>query len=200
MELYLIRHTTPDVAKGTCYGHADLDITSTFTEELACIRPHLPEGPFDRVYSSPLQRCRKLAEQLFPGYALQFDDRLKELNCGDWELQPYDDIDRAAMDAWMSDFVNVVIPNGESYLQLYERVVDFFRSMEPAGRVAIVTHAGVVRSLLSYFTDTPLKDSFNTFSLRYGCTVKVQVSPEGYAYDILHNPPTEKERHRPSYY
>jgi len=34
MEIYLIRHTTPDVAKGICYGQTDLDVANTFEEEV----------------------------------------------------------------------------------------------------------------------------------------------------------------------
>ena len=35
MEIYLVRHTTPDVAKGICYGQADIDVTATFLAEAA---------------------------------------------------------------------------------------------------------------------------------------------------------------------
>jgi len=61
-EIYLIRHTTPLVAKGICCGQTDLDITDSFKEEAAIIRQHLPEN-MGSVHSSPLQRCSRLAIQ-----------------------------------------------------------------------------------------------------------------------------------------
>ena len=61
MEIYLIRHTTPAVGKGICYGQTDLDITDSFKEEVAAIIPHLPDN-IQTVFSSPLQRCKKLAD------------------------------------------------------------------------------------------------------------------------------------------
>ena len=65
MEIYLIRHTTPLVAKGVCYGQSDLDVTETFIPEADIIKAHLPSN-IQQVYSSPLQRCTKLAAHLFP--------------------------------------------------------------------------------------------------------------------------------------
>ncbi|HVG13793.1 MAG TPA: histidine phosphatase family protein, partial [Chitinophagaceae bacterium] len=128
MEIFLIRHTTPDIQKGTCYGQADLDVVSSFGEEASCIRQHLPPD-IEMVYSSPLKRCRQLAESLFPNHAIQFDDRLKEINCGAWELKLWDSIEQEALKAWMSDFVNVVIPEGESYTDLFTRTTTFFKEL-----------------------------------------------------------------------
>ena len=53
MEIYLIRHTTPDVAKGICYGQTDLALTATFPEEAEHVLKQLPPD-LDVVYSSPL--------------------------------------------------------------------------------------------------------------------------------------------------
>ena len=44
MEIYLIRHTTPLIEKGICYGQTDLDITESFEEEVSMIHPHLPSS------------------------------------------------------------------------------------------------------------------------------------------------------------
>jgi len=197
MEIYLIRHTTPAIEKGICYGQSDLDVTETFAEEAAAIAPHLPER-FAAVYSSPLQRCRKLAEQLFPTYPIRFDDRLKEIHCGEWELLGWDSIDPVPLKAWMDDFVNVCIPGGESYTQLYERVVHFLETLpQPDGPVAIVTHGGVIRSVLAHVREVALQDSFDAFSIHYGCLVRLQKAERGFDHHFLHNVKRGEERHRP---
>lgn len=199
MEIYLIRHTTPDIKKGTCYGQADLDTVHSFLDEAACIEKHLPLE-IDIVFSSPLKRCRQLAEHLFPAHNIHFDDRIKEINCGEWELQLWDDLDQDLIREWRNDFVNVCIPGGESYQQLYNRAVQFFEQLpSDKQRIAIVSHGGVMRSLLTYIEKVDLKDSFQVFSLRYGCVVKVQKQPERFIHSVLHNPVTEQEQHRPSY-
>lgn len=199
MEIYLIRHTTPDIQKGTCYGQADLDLVASFHEEASCIRQHLPDN-IEMVYSSPLKRCRQLAHNLFPGHSIQFDDRIKEIDCGAWELKPWDTIDQAALKSWMSDFVNVVIPGGESYTDLYLRTTSFFRELPlEYKRVAIVSHGGVLRSLLSFISNVALQESFDVFKLFYGCVIRVNKENDGFSHLILHNPVAEKEQHRPSY-
>ena len=62
MEVVLVRHTSVDVPKGTCYGQTDVPVRDTFEQEAECTRRSLEQYlPFDKVYSSPLTRARKLA-------------------------------------------------------------------------------------------------------------------------------------------
>ena len=131
-DIYLIRHTTPSVAKGICYGQTDLDITESFLAEAELISKTLPAG-IAVVYSSPLQRCARLAELLFPGGRLALMPELMELHCGSWEMQPWDDLPKDEIDPWMADFVNIRVPGGESYLDLHERVSRCFAAIAAAG-------------------------------------------------------------------
>lgn len=200
MEIYLIRHTTPLIENGTCYGQADLDVTDSFEQEAACIQPYLSPHT-EIVISSPLKRCRQLAQYLFPNHSIQYDDRIKEIHCGEWELQPWDVIDKQQLDPWMADYINVQIPGGESYVQLYQRVTTFFEEViQKYSSLAIVAHGGVIRSLLAYINGVQLKDSFDEFSLRYGCVVKVHWANDQLQHTILHNPDSPKEQHRPASY
>lgn len=199
MEIYLIRHTTPKVEKGICYGQADLDITETFSEEVEAIKPHLPSEGI-KVYSSPLQRCKKLADALFEGLDIDVHDDLMELNCGQWELLPWNDIPKEEIQPWMDDFVNVPVPQGESYVDLHNRVVNRFNEIVSKQESAvIVAHGGVLRSILSHITSTPLKESFDAFTLHYGCVVKIQVTEDSMKHELLYNYSRQgKEWHRPT--
>ena len=53
MKVTLIRHTSPDVPKGTCYGHTDVALKETFEQEAAITAQNLKGMNFDKVYSSP---------------------------------------------------------------------------------------------------------------------------------------------------
>jgi alpha-ribazole phosphatase len=202
-DIYLIRHTTPAVAKGICYGQTDLDVTESFLEEAELIKQVLPY-PVAQVYSSPLQRCSRLAQLLFPGGHLALMPKLMELHCGSWEMQPWDDLPRDEVDPWMADFVNIRVPRGESYLDLHARVSRCFTAIaaaEAEGPKAIVAHGGVLRSILAGITGTPLIDSFKVFSLYYGCVVRVYEREGAFAHEILLNrQPAEKEQHKPASY
>jgi alpha-ribazole phosphatase len=202
--IYLIRHTTPAIEKGVCYGQSDLDVTGGFPEEAAIIRDCLNKDTnkdkVEKIYSSPLQRCRKLATHLFPGSTIYEADQLKEIHCGLWEMRRWDDIPREETDPWMKDFVNVRIPGGESYLDLYGRVIPWFSGNTETGPVAIFTHGGVIRSILSYITGTPLTQSFKTFSLHYGCIIRIKrlAGDSSFHHEFLSNiQPAEKEQHKP---
>jgi alpha-ribazole phosphatase len=199
--IYLIRHTTPTVAKGICYGQTDLDVTESFADEAAVIRQHLPSDIIS-VYSSPLQRCARLARHLFPGQAPYLMDDLMEVDCGQWEMRGWDELPREEIDPWMADFVRVRIPGGESYLDLHRRVTDSWekiRRIKAAGDAAVVAHGGVIRSILSGLSGTPLIDSFKVFSLHYGCVIRISWIGDAPAYEILSNQaPAEREQHKPS--
>jgi alpha-ribazole phosphatase len=198
--IYLIRHTTPAVEKGICYGQSDLDVTETFFKEADAIREHLV-GFDGAVFTSPLQRCHKLAQNLFPQHELQMHDHLKEIHCGEWEMRAWDAIPREELDPWMNDFVNVTIPGGESYTTLYKRVARCFdRIANEHPRSAIVAHGGVLRSILAHVTATPLADSFSAFSIHYGCVVRLTPGTDGWRHEFLWNQAGEKEQHQPSYY
>ena len=206
-EIYLIRHTTPAVEKGICYGQTDLDVTESFLEEAEMILRSLPPG-ISAVYSSPLQRCTRLAEYLFPGLPVRLRPGLMELHCGSWEMRGWDSLPKEEIDPWMEDFVNVRVPGGESYIELYQRVNRCWGEIVETGAdsaIAVVAHGGVIRSILAGLTGTSLVDSFKAFSLHYGCVIRVRPggsgSPgEGHpGYEMLWNRmPPEKEQHKPS--
>ena len=146
MELILVRHTTPDVPKGMCYGWSDVDVAPTFVAEakdtLKELKKHLP---VDKAFTSPLQRARKLAE--FCGFPdAEQDARLKEMNMGEWEMQLYDKIMDPALQAWYQDYMHLPATGGESFPMLYARVAEFLDELinKPYKRVAIFAHGGPI--------------------------------------------------------
>jgi alpha-ribazole phosphatase len=151
MKIYMIRHTSVGVPKGTCYGWTDVPVAATFEQEAAETKSNLENmlngNSLDMVFSSPLTRARKLAA--FCGYDTPVtDDRLKEMNMGDWEMMRYDDIESKdpAILKWYNDYMNLAATNGESYRLLYQRVADFIDELRQKDyeRVAIFAHGGVL--------------------------------------------------------
>ncbi|TGM53554.1 alpha-ribazole phosphatase [Leptospira adleri] len=183
MEFFLIRHSTPDVPKGTCYGRTDLSLASNFEIEFETIRSKL-DRPLDKLYSSPSRRCRELAEFLKNdsiGKA-ELSDLLMELDFGSWEGKLWSEIPRAESEYWTNDFVNQRTPNGESYLDLSQRVSAFLEgillSLPMDSKIGIVTHAGVIRAFLSRLTSLPLEKGF-LFDLDYGSVSKISTGKNG---------------------
>jgi alpha-ribazole phosphatase len=174
MRVYFVRHTTPHIEKGICYGQTDVDIDKhKFEEEFLRLRNYLPDS-MEAVFSSPLQRCRKLAEQFSDKLALEED--LMELNFGSWELKNWEDIPSEEMNRWMQDYVRNSVPQGESYEQLYQRTLQFIEKIQNLSyqNVAVFTHAGVLRCLLAWVLGMPLEKAFQ-LHLNYGCCVCVDL-------------------------
>lgn len=173
MEIFLVRHTKTVVPKGICYGQADVDIKEPYLDIFQDIKEQLPSDAI--MYSSPLLRCKKMAE--FFSETIIFDARLKEMNFGNWELLAWNDIPLEEINPWMDNFVTVRVPNGESFEDLYHRVGEFYSELlqKQEDKVVIFCHDGTIRSILSHYHKTNLKDSFSLYTIKYGEVIRLEL-------------------------
>lgn len=178
MEIYLIRHTTPEVKKGICYGQSDLELADSFHKELKRIKALLPDY-FDAIYTSPLTRCKQLADQLSNYSSTQIEDsRLIELNFGDWEMKAWNDISNKELETWMNDFVTIAPTNGESMLDLQKRVISWLNEIQTKKhqQIAVITHSGVIRVINAYLNQVPLHKAFEVLTVEYGEVLTYSIS------------------------
>lgn len=175
MEIYLIRHTTPLVERGICYGHTDLLLAPTFPEEWKVLSGKIPVE-FDAVYTSPARRCTQLAERLKAPH-LETRPELWELNFGDWEMKRWDEISREAVDLWMKDILNTRVPSGESYSDLSRRVSEFWNDLQSTSfdRIAVIAHAGSIRAIVAHAIGLAPENAFNLY-LDYGKVSLIEIS------------------------
>ena len=102
------------------------------------------------VWSSPLSRCRLPAERLAGdlGIGMRFDGRLRELDFGDWEGRDWNDVPRAALDAWGSDPIGFSAPGGESGASMIQRIRGVQSALSDAALPClVVSHGGPLRLL-----------------------------------------------------
>lgn len=176
MHLYLIRHTKVNIAPGICYGQSDIELVESYLTDFQSIKEKLNKVSFDAIYTSPSKRCKKLAD--FLNYSTPIiDERLMELNFGEWEMQAWDNINHPDYSLWMNDFVNVSCPGGESFIDLHLRVESFLTDLEKTNysNIAIITHSGVIRSVFAHIHKEELKDAFKR-EINFGdiFTIKIQ--------------------------
>ncbi|KDN56208.1 alpha-ribazole phosphatase [Flavobacterium seoulense] len=173
MEVYLVRHTETVCEKGICYGQSDVSLKESFLEQFELIKSQIPSDAV--VFSSPLSRCTLLANYL--SSSVSIDSRLMEMNFGDWEMKKWDEIPEVDFTPWMTDFVNVAVPNGESFITLHHRVIDFLATLASANhskKIVIVTHAGVIRSILCHQSGLSLKEAFQN-KVDFGDVIKIEL-------------------------
>jgi alpha-ribazole phosphatase len=175
MEIYLIRHTKPDISPGICYGKTDLLPVATFKSESALIKEEISDITFDFVYSSPLKRCSMLADELFESYIIS--DLLTEMNFGRWEGLSWDAIFQDPEGKkWFDNYMTYSCPEGESFQDLCDRVKCFTEQLKNKqfSKIALVTHAGVIRAFRIIFEKRNPESLFSE-KLNYGDIVIVQL-------------------------
>lgn len=161
--LYFIRHTQIKVTEGTCYGQSDLPLAGTYFEERALVKARLArllqDTPPEKLeyHTSPLGRSEALAQYLAVGSAISADDRLLEMNFGDWEGKAWSEIPAAEIDAWAKNTEHYVVPGGESYHQVEARCADFLLELSSDKTHVIVTHAGVIKTCIKLIKKQTLK-------------------------------------------
>ncbi len=162
MILWTFRHTKPYNPNDVCYGQLDFDVSPTFPEESSsAIEDFLKSGAKPtRLYSSPLLRCLRLAEEVSKatGLAIEKVDSLKEINFGTWEGQKLSAVPRAEMTGWMQDLRGFQFPQGESFYDVDKRVEAFLDTLPDNGEFLWVTHAGVIAALQHFACGVPDQD------------------------------------------
>lgn len=86
-KIHLIRHGMTDAnAQGLYIGNrTDLPLSPEGVRELQLIRQNTEYPEIERLYSSPLLRCRQTANIIYPGFEANIIDELTEYDFGDFE-------------------------------------------------------------------------------------------------------------------
>lgn len=178
MKLTLVRHTSLAIAHGVCYGQTDVDVAESFAQEVKVTKQKLPND-IDAAFSSPLQRCVKLAHALSLEN-IRYDDRLKELHFGDWEMQAWNDMPREYFDEWAQNYASMSPPSGETFRELQLRGIAFINEQLKYYRhqhILVVTHGGMIRALLAHVLSMELKGLFR-FNVDYGSVTQLDFSSD----------------------
>jgi len=160
VRLYLVRHGEVDANVDLRYlGRRDDPLNASGKEQAARLAAAFAELDVDAILASPLRRTLDTAHAIAAASALTVtpDDRLVELDFGDWEgLTRQQVLDggpaaRTLLEAWEADPGNPV-PGGESLRDVQRRVVGLAGELlngRPGARLALVTHMGPIKALLA---------------------------------------------------
>lgn len=140
----------------------DLDIPLNETGRQQCIEAAglLADFGIDRIVTSPLARAVETADIVASklGVGVVSDERLVEIRFGEWQGGTYEEI---AADpryrAFACDPCGQATPGGETIACVQKRGLESLASLRAGECVLVVTHGDLIRSLLSYFLDTPLR-------------------------------------------
>ena len=167
LNIYLLRHgETTYNADGNRYcGRTDAQLTTKGLAQAAAVAEQLENIQLDAVYASPLFRAKRTAEIASSGAKVKTDQRLIEIDFGNWEGKTRAEFvaeDPVSWQNWDTDPGNYRAGcTGESGAEVIERVADFFNSLlerHSSGNILVVAHNGVNRLFLSHKLGMPLKN------------------------------------------
>jgi alpha-ribazole phosphatase len=159
MKIALIRHPTPLIAPGTCYGHLDVPLAPKGLADIPRITATLDSFPLAGLWTSPSQRCRLVADAFARDHNIPPtpDPRLQEMDFGQWEGQPWDDIPRPDLDRWAANPLTFAAPGGESGAALIARIQTFHTHLREDGLdCAVISHGGPLKILIRLLLDEAL--------------------------------------------
>ncbi|KAA2220346.1 histidine phosphatase family protein [Chryseobacterium sediminis] len=172
MEIHLIRHTAVENPENLCYGFAEIPLRKDYPEDFKTLEI---DKNYDIIISSPSERCRLLADYF--NFDYQTDERLREMNFGNWEMKKWTDIPEEEINPWYKDFINIKASGGENLLEMQNRALSFWNELiqqKDTNKILIITHAGVIRLILQEVLQFPLENMFN-LQIDYGKKVIINV-------------------------
>lgn len=154
LELWLIRHGETDWNRERrIQGQQPNPLSALGELQARQLGARLAGERFDAVYASDLKRAVQTAALALPGYAPVYDARLREVGRGVLEGQLGADLvgeQRDLYAAVQGDLLNVRPPGGENYRDVGVRAVAWLESLPEVGKIAAVTHGGVIFALLHH--------------------------------------------------
>jgi broad specificity phosphatase PhoE len=159
--LLLVRHAeTEDNVSMRLSGWTDTDLSVRGESQIELLADHFnrQHGQIDALYSSPLIRARRTADAIgaLTGHTPILLDDLREMYFGDLDGHPFEELREAYAHLLEADenseLEDFVWPSGESrsgFTARALRVTNEIASRHPGRPVGVVTHGGLIATLLT---------------------------------------------------
>jgi broad specificity phosphatase PhoE len=151
--ILFVRHgqTAPN-RDGLVLGRAaDPELTEEGRGQAERLAAVLVEEAPVALYTSPLLRARETADAIAAasGLVAQPDQRLEEIDWGDWEGRPLSGLGKAEVARWRED--SGTPPGGESLRSVGERMAEFcLEALERGGPVIAVSHVSPIKAAVTW--------------------------------------------------
>jgi alpha-ribazole phosphatase len=189
LRLDLLRHGETELGGGL-RGSLDDALTNKGWQQMR--EAVLEQGPWDRLVSSPLQRCARFAHELGGqlGLPVSLENDLQELHFGAWEGQSAAQLmktDEQALGLFWADPYSFTPPEGEPVAVFSARVLAAVARLQLAytsERVLLISHGGVMRLLLAQARGLPREQLLNV-EVGHGALFSLSVDAEGALREVI---------------
>lgn len=188
LHLDLLRHGETELGGGLRGSLDDALTAKGWTQMRAAVEQ---QGPWDRLISSPLQRCARFAEELGAQLNLpvSLEKDLQELHFGAWEGQSAAalmETDAEGLGLFWADPYSFTPPEGEPVSDFSHRVLGAVSRLHQAyagQRVLLISHGGVMRLLLAQARGLPREQLLNV-EVGHGGLFRLQVAAGGQLKEV----------------
>jgi alpha-ribazole phosphatase len=162
----LMRHG--EVEGGSCFrGFTDDPLTKKGWLQMQTVSHGA--NPWQHIISSPLKRCSDFARHLSENFSIPMtlDDRLKEMNFGDWEGRNAKDLMQSDAQALKNFWQNPdqhTAPNGETMSTFQRRVLEAWNEIADrhfSKQILIISHGGPIRTIIGTILRIPNQTLLN---------------------------------------
>jgi len=179
--ILLLRHAHSEMAGRFC-GRSDPALSEQGHRQAANLAEELAKYQLAHIFSSDLRRTQETASYIAAKSGLEVEllPGLREIHFGEWEGLNWHEVsqkDAAFAVRWMAEYPRLSPPGGEDFGTFRERVRATLA--EIAGRgvlgsAAVVTHGGVVRTLLLDVLNLP-ESALATLDCDYASCVELRM-------------------------
>jgi broad specificity phosphatase PhoE len=179
--IVLARHGQTDVNRaGRLQGRVDRPLTPLGRAQADALGAALVVDRPELVFTSPLQRARQTADAIAArcGAPVEVDERLVELDYGDWDGRLIADIAEADWVRWYQD-PTFAPPGGESLGAVRARMAEFCEEHQAHARpIVAVSHVSPIKAAVAWALGVPDEA---TWRLRLGVAslTRISVGPAG---------------------
>ena len=160
---YLIRHGSCDGLGDMLWGRTEgVCLNDEGRAQVQQLAERFSGVKLDALYSSPLQRARETAEVVARVAQLEIRQSaaFNEIDFGEWSGKSFESLGRD--ERWRrfnTQRSMAMIPGGETFLDAQARAVnelEKLRQQHGDARVAIVTHADIIKAVVGYVAGAPI--------------------------------------------
>jgi alpha-ribazole phosphatase len=150
--ILFVRHGETDAnRKRLALGRADPPLTERGAEQAGALAARLGTERVHEVRSSPLRRARETAAPIAAALGLEVvvDERLIELDYGEWDTSSFADLPADELARWRSD-PTFAPPGGESLRAVTGRVADFCTELLEGPHAVAVSHVSPIKAAVTW--------------------------------------------------
>ncbi len=187
-QIILIRHGSLACKYNGCYiGSLDVPLSAKGLEDAAAIGKYIADIHCEHIFASPMLRVKQTLETALPPGKIkkvEYDERLREINFGDWEEKKFPEISKQYPDevkGWTGGAAEFRFPHGARLEDFYHGIEEFKKTLlnSSGSTLMVFTHGGVILALICSVLGLG-KEKMLGFKVNRGSISSLELFENGY--------------------